>query len=377
MMTHYQRVKASMDFEPIDRLPTALGGGPYGIVDELYKGLLDYFSLGDPVAPFRTGHNISYMDDRVLNCLNTDMRFVYPTLSPSSPSIKGSDADTFFDAFGQVWKRAVPYYFAGRGMLENIDSVEQIDSIVTCPDPNDKRWFAETNTRARYLKENTDFWITARMVFSHGPFQYASDLRGMENLLMDMVSQPNLAGALIERIGEVYCDFYESYMQSCGDYIDMIELPGDDYAGNKSLIISPGMFREFIKPVVKRVINAIHGAKPDIKIMLHSDGAIEKLIPDLIEIGVDVLHPLEPLVTVDQAAIKQKYSGQIVFLGGVNITQPLRGSKEGVLREVDRVIKALAPGNGYIFAPSNHLQADILPENVALLFNAAQDRTLN
>lgn len=372
MMTHHQRVKAAMNFEPIDRLPTALGGGPYGIVDELYLKLLDYFSLGDPVAPFRMGHNISYMDDRVLDCLNTDIRFVYPTLSPSSPSKQGSDANTFFDAFGQVWKRAVPYFFAGKGLLEEIDSVEQIDSLVTWPDPNDTRWFAETNTRGRYLKENKDFWITARMVVSHGPFQYASDLRGMENFLMDMVSQPNLAGALIERIGHIYCGFYERYVQSCGDYIDMIELPGDDYAGNKNLIISPGMFREFIKPVVKRVINSIHGIKPDIKIMLHSDGAIEKLIPDLIEIGVDVLHPLEPLEAVDQAANKQKYSGQIVFLGGVNITQSLRGSKDGVLKEVDRVIKALAPGNGYIFAPSNHLQADIPPENVALLFKAAQ-----
>ena len=377
MMTPRQRVKAAMNFEPTDRLPTALGGGPYGIVDELYKGLLDYFSLGDPVSPFRMGHNISYMDDRVLDCLNTDMRFVYPTLSPSSPAIKGSDADTFFDAFGQVWKRAVPYYFAGKGMLEDIDSVEQIDSLITWPDPNDTRWFADTNTRGRYLKENTDFWITARMVVSHGPFQYAADLRGMEKFLMDMVSQPNLAGALVERIGDVYCGFYERYMQSCGDYIDMVELPGDDYAGNKSLIISPAMFREFIKPVVKRVINTIHAIKPDIKIMLHSDGAIEKLIPDLIEMGVNVLHPLEPLEAVDQAAIKKKYSGQIVFLGGVNITQSLRGSKEDVLKEVDRVIKALAPGGGYIFAPSNHLQADIPPENVVLLFKAAQDRSMN
>ena len=155
MMTHRQRVRAVMNFEPTDRLPTALGGGPYGIVDELYKRLLDYFSLGEPVEPFRMGHNISYMDDRVLDCLNTDMRFVYPTLSPSSPSTKGSDADTFFDAFGQVWKRAVPYYFAGKGMLEDIDSVEQIDFLVNWPDANDPRWFAETSTRGKYLKENS------------------------------------------------------------------------------------------------------------------------------------------------------------------------------------------------------------------------------
>jgi len=111
--------------------------------------------------------------------------------------------------------------------------------------------------------------------------------------------------------------------------------------------------------------------------MLHSDWAIEKLIPDLIVMGVDVLHPLEPLEAVDQSAIKQKYSRQIVLLGGVNITQLLRGSKDGVLNEVARVIKALAPGDGYIFAPSNHLQADIPSENIALLFKAAQGHNMN
>jgi uroporphyrinogen decarboxylase len=372
-MKPIERVRAAMDFRKTDRIPTALGGGPYGVVDELYKKLLKLFSLGDPVQPYRTGHSISYMDDRVLDCLNTDMRYIYPTLSPSSPSFTGDDENTFFDAFGQVWKRAIPYYFTGEGLLSKIDSIEQIESMVHWPDPDDKKWFAQSGERAKWLRENTDYWITARMVVSHGPFQYASDLRGMENLMIDMMERPELACALIEKISDTYCRLYSNYLKACGEYIDMIELPGDDYAGNKNLIISPGMFREFIKPVVKRMIDTIRSFNPGIKIMLHSDGAIAPLIPELIEIGVDVLHPLEPLAATDQAAIKREYQGKIVFLGGVGITHALGGSKEGVLNEVARVNKSLAPGGGYIFAPSNHLQADIPPENVALLFKAAQE----
>ena len=375
-MNPRERVRATINFEQIDRIPTALGGGPYGIVDDLYTGLLEYYSLGPAVQPFRQGHNISYMDDRIFDALNTDVRYVYPTLSPSSPSMAGEDENTFYDAFGQVWKRALPYYFTGKGILSEIDSIEQIDSLVKWPDTADSSWFSDTEERARHLKESTENWITARMVVSHGPFQYASDLRGMEHFMMDMVMKPNLAGALINKIADTYCGLYKSYLAACGDHIDMIELPGDDYAGNKNLIISPGMFREFIKPAVKRMIVTIRDHNPDIKVMLHSDGAIAPLIPDLIEIGVDVLHPLEPLEATDQAAIKRKYQGEIVFLGGVGITHALRGRPENVVAEVERVFKSLVPGGGYIFAPSNHLQADIPPENVALLFKTAIEHTI-
>lgn len=376
LMIPRERVGAAMNFQKTDRIPTAIGGGPYGIVDALYKGLLEYYSLGEAIEPFREGHSISFLDDRVFERLGTDFRYVYPTLSPSSPSQKGPDDETFLDAFGQTWNRALPYYYAGKGILSGISSTDQINEMVQWPDVNDNRWFAKTEQRAKELKENTEYWITARMAVSHGPFQYASDLRGVENLMMDMALRPILVDTLLTKIGEVYCGLYEQYMQVCGEYIDMIELPGDDYAGNKNLIISLKMFREFIKPVLKSIISTIRSQRSDIKIMMHSDGAITKLIPDLIELGVDVLHPLEPLEATDQAAVKQQYKGQIVFLGGVNITHALQGSKNGVISEVERVLHDLVPGGGYIFAPSNHLQANIPPENVALLFKTAQSHSL-
>ena len=367
-----ERVRCAMEFNETDRIPTAIGGGPYGIVDDLYLGLLDYFSLGSPVEPFREGHNISFMDDRVLAALNTDFRYVYPTLSPSSPFKQFGEPDTFQDAFGQDWKRVKPYYYAGKGILSEIASEDQIDELVSWPDPADNIWFSKTRARAKLLRESTDFWVTARMVVSHGPLQYASDLRGMENLLMDMIMDPAQATTLLNKIGDVYCGLYAHYMKACGQYIDMIELPGDDYAGNQNLIISPAMFRQFIKPVITRMVETIRNYREDIKIMLHSDGAITKIIPDLIDVGIDVLHPLEPLPATDQKAVKKEYRNKLVFLGGVNITQALQGKKEAVINEVQRVLEALAPGSGFIFAPSNHLQTDIPPENVALLFETAQ-----
>lgn len=154
--------------------------------------------------------------------------------------------------------------------------------------------------------------------------------------------------------------------------MDMIELPGDDYAANDNLIFSPVLFRRLIRPRIQKLIDCIREIQPDIKIMLHSDGAIGKLVPDFIEMGVDVLHPLEPVSGMDPAKIKAEFGERISFLGGVDITHAMTGSIEDVHEDVDRCLRDLAPGGGYILAPCNHLQADVPAENVVELYNYAK-----
>jgi uroporphyrinogen decarboxylase len=371
-MLSRERVHKTLNFQEPDRLPTAIGGGPYGIVDEVYFKLLKYFGLGEPVAPFRQGHNISYMDDRLLEKLGTDLRFVYPALSPSSPIHHTDDPNTFLDAFGQKWKRALPYFYTDKGILTNAKNIDQIDELVNWPDPSDPRWFAEVQKRAQELRGSTDFWITARMVTSHGPYQMACDLRGTEDFMVDLVTNPDFAIALLNRIGDSLCGFLDQYLLACGKCIDMIELPGDDYAGNENLVFSPQMFRKFIQPIIIRMMERIKTFNPEIKIMLHSDGAITKLIPDLISSGIDVIHPLEPLLATDQSAVKKICHDELAILGGIDISHAMTGTKEDVMDEVNRCVKSLAPGGGYILAPSNHLQSDVPPENIVNLFEYAR-----
>jgi uroporphyrinogen decarboxylase len=153
----------------------------------------------------------------------------------------------------------------------------------------------------------------------------------------------------------------------------MIELPGDDYASNLGPIISPRMFREFIKPILSRFVRTIRSYQPDIKIMFHSDGLITPLLEDLIEIDIDVVHPLEPLPGTDFLEIKKQYGERIAFLGAIDISHALPGNREDVRTEVLTRIRQLAPGGGYILSPSNHIQADVPPENVVTLYNAARE----
>ncbi len=370
-MTPRERVATALDHQEPDRVPTALGGGPYGIVDELYFKLLDVFDLGEPVEQFRTGHNITYLDDRVFERLGVDTRYVWPGASPSSPHTPTDDPNVFLDGYGQPWKQAFPYWYATDGILAG-KGVDDIDALVHWPDPTDPRWTAGVRERARFLKEETDYYVIARMVTSHGPYMTSAHLRGTQNFLIDLGLNEDFVAALVERVTDSMAGMLRGYMEACGDYVDMVELPGDDYASNTNLIMSPRTFRKFFKPALARLVAVVKEARSDIKVMLHSDGLIQTLLPDFIELGVDAIHPLEPLEALDQAQVKAEYGDKLAFVGGIDISHAMPGSQGDVIDEVKRRIGQLAPGGGYILAPSNHLQSDVPPENVITLFEAAR-----
>jgi len=372
-----ERILAALNHQESDRIPTALGGGPYGLVDDLYLRLVKHLGLGKPVLPFRSGHSISYMDDRLLERLGTDIRYCWPGLLPNSPISPGEDDDTFYDSYGQVWKRALPYYYTGEGILHDATSTDDIERLVRWPDLTDPRWTAGLAERARSLSEDTDYFVAMRMVASHGPFQTACDLRGTENFLMDLTLRPEFAQALLDKVTSAIDGLLHLALQAGGKWFDMVELPGDDYAGNTSTIISPAMFRSFIAPCLARLINTIKEYNPHTCVMLHSDGAITKLLPDIVELGVDVIHPLEPLPATDIPAVKARFGDRVTFLGGIDISHAMPGSRADVIAEVQRRITQLAPGGGYILAPSNHLQSDVPPENVVTLFETAHNFVLN
>lgn len=366
-----ERVKKALDHEVPDRVPLALWGGPYGIVDPLYMALLEKLQLGDPVPPIRAGHTINHMDDRLLEALGTDTRYIWPGASPNSPTHPASTGDLIYDDFGQPWRRTYPYYSATDGLLKASTSMVDIDEIVHWPDVNDPRWTEGVSERAKAIQDS-GYYIIGRMVLSHGPYQMACDLRGMDNFLVDMITQPEFAITLLDRITDTICGLTQNYLEAAGEAMDMIELPGDDYAANDNLVFSPRLFRKIIRPCLERIIATIRSSRPNIKIMLHSDGAIEKLVPDFIEMGIDVLHPLEPVTGMDPAQIKQDFGRSISVLGGVDISHALPGTRLDIRNDIDRCIRDLAHGGGYIIAPCNHLQADVPPENVIEMYNYAK-----
>jgi uroporphyrinogen decarboxylase len=286
---------------------------------------------------------------------------------------RGKDEDSFYDSYGQVWRRAQPYYYAGEGILKEATGIDDIERLVRWPDLTDPRWTYGVADRARMLHDGTDYFVVMRMVASHGPFQTACDLRGTEAFLMDMGLHPEFAHALLDRVTTAIEGLLRLAMRAGGNYFDMVELPGDDYAGNTNTLMSPAMFRTFIKPCIERLVKVIREHNPDTTIMLHSDGAIAKLLPDIVSLGMDVIHPLEPLPATDIPAIKEQFGDRLTFLGGIDISHAMPGRREDVIHEVKLRISQLASGGGYILAPSNHLQADVPTENVVTLFEAGRE----
>lgn len=267
----------------------------------------------------------------------------------------------------------MPYYSTGTGLLSEAQDVQQIEEEVDWPDVSDPEWTRGVAGRTAELTAQGEHFVIGRMVTSHGPFQLASDLRGMAEFLLDMAVRPEFAAALLERVTDTISGLLEGFLWETGGGLDMIELPGDDYATNENLIFSPAMFREFIKPCIARLVRTIRQAQPDIVIMLHSDGAIGDLIPEFIELGIDVVHPLEPVSGLDVGSVKEKYGEEMTFLGGIDITRAMPGTIQDVRRDVDRCLETLSAGGGYILAPSNHLQEDVPAENVVELFRYARE----
>lgn len=141
-------------------------------------------------------------------------------------------------------------------------------------------------------------------------------------------------------------------------------------------MVSPKMFRAFIKPYLKAQIETIKNTA-NVKVLMHCDGAIAPIIPDLIEIGVDILNPIQTVVKglEDTRALKEKFGDQVCFHGAIDVQQVLPNlTAEGVRQEVKKRIDELGTNGGYILAPCHNINIDIPPANVVALFDAAQGR---
>jgi uroporphyrinogen decarboxylase len=366
-MNHRQRVLTAINHGELDRVPTALWGSAYGITDPLYYELLDYLNLGPPLPPFRLrrGHTVNHYDERILEALDTDTRYVWLGFD----DLGGPSAEGGRDAWGVGWRKAGLYLAATQHPLADATT----DDLETYPFPDVERLVRrdQLRRRARYLKEQTDYAVVGRAVDSYGMLERSSSLRGTERFMLDLAMNETFAARLIDRVTEVLHRLLEIYLDAAGPYLDVLELPGDDYAAQQ-LLISPEMFDHFFASRWERLIRLVKEAAPDCKVLFHSDGRMEPLLRRLIDLGVDIFHCLEPMPGVDMARVKQDYGDRLCFWGAIDVKQALQGDVSRVETEARERINTLGPGGGYVLAPANHLQPDVPPENVVALFRAAR-----
>jgi len=360
------RVLAAVHHTQPDRVPTALWGSAYGITDQLYFSLLRHLNLGNPVPPFRRhlGHTINYYDDRILEALDIDVRHVWCGFT----DLGGPKRDGGTDAWGVAYSQSGPYLTATTHPLAQA-TVEDLESY---PWPNVEAYLRldELRARAKWLHEKTDYAVVGRAPDSYGLFERCCTLRGTEQFLVDLITDPDFAHALINKVSQVHERLIEIYLDTAAPWLDIIELPGDDYAG-ESPIISPRMFDRFFSVPWKRIIDRIRQTAPHVKILFHSDGNVVPFLERFLDLGIDIFHSVEPLPGVNWADAKTRFGNRLCFWGGIDIKQALQADEERVRHEVLTRLEELAHGGGYVLAPSNHLQPDIPPQNVVALFKFA------
>jgi uroporphyrinogen decarboxylase len=370
-MTPKERMLAALNRREPDRVPSVMWGSYYTFNDDTYFNLLAHLGLGEPVPPFRKQlpRNSNHMDDRVLDALQTDARYIWSGLTDLGGARMDGDCR---DAWGVEWVRQGPHLVSVDYPLAGA-TMEQIEGY-DWPDPERYLDYELMAARLDYLQRRyPNFAIGARAANSYGPFEQAAQLRGRVDFLMDIAADPQAAKLVMDRCADVIVRAQELYLAVVGQHIDFFEIPGDDYGANQNLMISPKSFRTLVKPALARIVASVKAYRADLPVVFHTDGAIASIVPDLAEIGIDVLNPLEPLPATDWAAIKAEYGDQFCFMGGVDVTQAMIGSVDDVRAEVSRCIDLFGPGGGYVLTSANHLQSDVPPENIVALFEAGRE----
>ena len=193
-------------------------------------------------------------------------------------------------------------------------------------------------------------------------------LRNMENVMLDMVERPEMVHYLIDKFTSFYCEDISRALEATHGGFD-IYCEWSDFGTQRGLLISVPMFREFLAPYLKRMIDLCHGA--GLKFMLHSCGAIRELIPDLIALGVDILDPIQVAAkNMDPAALKREFGGRLAFHGGVCTQRTLPfGTPAEVQAAVRDRIATLGAGGGYVLASSHDISADTPPDNIVAMYD--------
>ncbi len=199
-------------------------------------------------------------------------------------------------------------------------------------------------------------------------FEIGWQLRGMQEFLIDLALQPEIPRYIMGRLTDVYVELTRRVLELAGDRLDMVYFY-DDVATQNSLMISPETWRDEVRPHHARLCELAHAH--GVPVMYHCDGAIYPLIPELIELGVDVLNPIQPDAKgMEGDRLKREFGDRLSFHGGVDILKTLpRGTVEDVRRDVRWLVENLGAGGGYILCSSHHIQPDTPTENVLAMYD--------
>ncbi|MCP4537628.1 MAG: methyltransferase [Chloroflexi bacterium] len=396
MMNSRERTLTALAHQEPDRVPIDLGSSLVtGINGVTYHRLKQYLDLnGEPIRvadiilqlaeveePVRQRFSVDVVGLPLLNPLPGVRNILWKpwTLPDGSPALISADFCPEVTEKGDLliraaddsipqWMPAGTYHFVPRDApLANatMEDVEQFEPRRLSDEELDFVHHA-----ARRLRRETEYAIFGW--FGGSLFEGAQFARGWVNFMMDLKRAPDFATALVEKLAQVALVDLERYLDAVGEYVDVVGF-GDDFGVQAGLQISPAYYRRYFSPHHRRLYGLVH-ARTQAHVFLHSCGSVYDLIPDLIEVGVDVLNPVQTSAAkMEPGRLKREFGDRLTFWGGGCCPQRVLpwNTPEKVETDVRERLQLFAPGGGYVFAPTHDIQPDIPPQNIVAMYDAA------
>ncbi len=370
-MSHRQRVRAALNHQEPDRVPIDLGSTAVtSLTMKAHRNLQSHLRLApkEPVLVSRM-FQVAKVDEDILRHFDVDFRAVFYRTYEENEGIV-FNSDRYINEWGVTLYRPKEglYYDIVDSPLAEAE-IEDLESY-HWPDPLNPYRFDGLDREAEDLYETTDYALV-------GPgtdasfFEDSWMLRGFERFLMDLLDNPEFIHMLLGKVLDIRKAMMGRYLELVGRYLDVVYV-ADDLAIQTGPLVSLDMYRTMIKPYQREYFHFIK-ERTQAKLFYHCCGNVLPLLEDFIEIGVDIINPVQVSAQdMDTKVLKEKFGDRICFWGGIDTQHVLpRGSQEEVREEVRRRIGNLAPGGGYVLAPVHNVQPDVPPENLCAMYHEA------
>ena len=376
-MNSRERVMLALNHQEADRVPIDLGST---IISSIHKNAyLDLKPhLGMEVEELRMCdfvQQLPYVDEALLERFEVDFRMVQlpAATAPDVTYFEEGDYFAFIDRWGS--KLHMPkqngLYFDWVEFPVKEPTMAALDAY-QWPRPDPPETNAKLREQAKHLYENTEYALVGSAIIGGGIFEQPARTMGLENFLMALLTEPAFADRLMGQITDIYIESCNSYLDQVGEYLQVFTY-WDDLNSQAGWMISPDIYKRLIKPKQQRLVEAIK-SKTDAKLFFHGCGAVSELIPHLIDLGFDIVNPVQVSAAgMNTKRLKKEFGQDIVFWGGGVDSQQILpfGTPDQVRDEVKRRMDDLAPGGGFVFANIHNIQAFVPPENIVAAFETA------
>jgi uroporphyrinogen decarboxylase len=383
-LAHRERVLLALDHREPDRVSIDFGGlsttGIFAGAYEPLKALLG-LALDQPIRLAYPRCEIVRVDTALVDRFGGDVLPIQAEgtnvlhYSNSTPPVvsggfylmaTGCETDEY--GLGYARPEGSPYAVVSRSPFAGRPDVAEI-ARYEWPDPTDPRRIRGLKETAQRLRRTDD---RALAIGLPGRFlSFGQDLCGYTEWMIYLITERKFVEALLDKALEIQLGVCESVLVELGDDVDILVF-ADDFGTQQDLQISPKMYRDLFKPRQKSLFERVKKLT-QARIMMHSDGAIASILPDLIEVGVEIINPVQPTCAgMDTAVLKRQFGQELSFWGSIDTQHVLPfGTPQEVRDEVKRRIDHLAPGGGFVLAPVHNIQPEVPPRNVVAMFEAA------